>query len=66
MTDYRHQCEVREVLRMGAKGRSRVDDYLAKVEKARGAEAASKLRDDAKAQWVLGNRGEGKDWRDAN
>lgn len=59
----RHQCEVRSVLRWRAlEGREWVGAWLAGVAKARGSDAADRLRDDAVEQWDRGNRGEPGRW----
>ena len=64
---YRHQCEVREWIRLRLKhGVDWVRRQMVVVEKKRGAEAARKLRADLNEQWFLGNRGEQGDWRFAN
>lgn len=62
MTD-RHQCEVRYLLALTVKDRAKVSGYLETVEKKRGTAAAQKLRQDARQQWDLGNRGKWGDWR---
>lgn len=52
---YRHECEVRSLVRMAKSGGSNaVDRYLFQVEKERGTPAAQRLRNDAKALWVKG------------
>ncbi len=55
---WRHQCEVRYVLRMRAeRGREAVDEYLALVAAKRGPAQAEKLRKDCAQQWQRGSRG---------
>ena len=61
---WRHQCEVRYVLRFRVEiGPDWRDAYLDKVERARGKAAADKLRQDCADQWALGSRGAKGDWR---
>lgn len=61
----RHRCEVRELLRFGMdRSHQYVDGRILKIEEARGADAANRLRADYKAQWRAGNRGEFGDWRE--
>lgn len=61
---FRHRCEVRQVLRWRSEhGSGWVHDWLATVDKARGAAAAEQLRSDAAQQWRAGNRGAPGDWR---
>lgn len=63
--EYRHQCEVRDVLLKRARnGSNWAWEYLDKVEKARGRVARQKLQDDVVEQWMLGNRGEHGCWID--
>lgn len=61
--EYRHQCEVSQVLRWRAEDRNKAIDYLARVRKARGDLVAEKLANDCKEQWARGNRGTKGDWR---
>lgn len=50
---YRHACEVNYLVTLGSKeGRRGVDRYLALVAQKRGADAAERLRADAKAAFV--------------
>lgn len=61
--EYRHQCEVRQVLKWRKEKGSRfVHEYIAGVAKARGANAAKQLENDCRMQWNLGNRGNARDW----
>lgn len=46
-----HRCEVRSVIRMYYPNGHAAAAYLDGVEKARGKEAAGKLRDDVRAEW---------------
>lgn len=61
--EYRHQCEVRQVLKWRKEDRSHALDYLEAVKKKRGASAGEQLERDVKDQWTKGNRGEHGDWR---
>lgn len=55
---YRHQCEVASVVRMfKAKGGDFVKSFLLKVEKHRGSDCASRLREEALAQIRLAKVG---------
>lgn len=55
---YRHQCEVASVVRMyREKGGDHVKKFLLLVEKARGIDAAQRLRCEALAQVRLGKVG---------
>lgn len=64
IAEHRHRCEVRAVLRWRViEGGDWVRDWLAGVEQKRGKAAADQLREDARRQWSLGNRGEPGDWR---
>ena len=61
--EYRHQCEVRTILRWRlTEGRMKVIDYFAKVSISRGKEAGDRLEDDCRTQWSLGNRGQDGQW----
>jgi hypothetical protein len=54
----RHRREVRQLLGIrAARGRDLAQDYLARVETARGPEVRKRLEDDATEQWEFGNRG---------
>ena len=61
--EYRHQCEVRQVLRWRTEDRDKALKYLSLVRKRRGDDVATKLEQDCKVQWVAGNRGEWDDWK---
>lgn len=72
--DHRHRCEVRQLLRWTVErggswvhawlyGAGTGRDRVRGVADFRGREAADRLRDDARAQWRLGNRGADGDWR---
>jgi hypothetical protein len=60
---YRHQCEVRQVLRWRVENRDKAVGYLNKVRQKRDEAAANKLERDTRDQWAKGNRGEKDDWR---
>lgn len=57
--DFRHRCEVRYVCGLGREA----NEYLDLVEKNRCKKSADVLRDAARQQYRLGNRGERGDWR---
>ena len=61
--EYRHQCEVRQVLRWRAENRDKAISYLQLVRRKRGDAKADKLEQDCKVQWAKGNRGEWGDWK---
>ena len=61
--EYRHQCEVRQVLRWRAENRDKAVSYLNKVRQKRDEAAANKLEHDTREQWAKGNRGIKGDWR---
>ena len=60
--EYRHQCEVRTVLRWRVEDRNKAIEYIALVRKKRGNDAAKLLEKDCKDQWQLGNKGENNEW----
>ena len=62
---HRHRCEIRTMLRKAdSEGPEAIGEYLLKVERARGAESAERLRAEARAQWQAGNRGKDGEWRE--
>jgi hypothetical protein len=61
---FRHQCEVRHLLKLRAKGERFMNDYLDMVQKKRGEELALTLRTDCSNQWFAGNRGKWGVWID--
>jgi len=61
--EYRHQCEVRWLLRKRVESRSEALNYLSKVRDRRGEEAAKALERDVRDQWSKGNRGEEASWK---
>lgn len=64
MTDYRHQCEVRAVLKMRTKSQAIAMDYIELVRVKRKSDSiANNLKKDCATQWMLGNRGDFGDWR---
>ena len=63
--EHRHRCEVRQLLAWRAeRGRQWLRDWLAGIEKARGAAARKRLEDDIVQQWQRGNRGAAGQWQD--
>ena len=62
--EYRHQCEVRQVLRWRAENRDKAVSYLNLVRQRRDEAAANKLEKDCKEQWARGSRGIKGDWRE--
>lgn len=61
--EYRHQCEVRQVIKWRREDRNRAINYLDGVKKKRGQAAGEELERDVITQWTLGNRGKDGDWR---
>ena len=61
--DFRHRCEVWQVLRWRAENRDKAVSYLQLVRQRRDEAAANKLERDTKEQWAKGNRGIKGDWR---
>ena len=60
---YRHQCEVRQVLKWRVEDRTKALLFLTGVrEKRKGG--ADRLVNDVMKQWALGNRGQDGDWKD--
>ena len=53
-----HSCEVRSVIRMYYPNGRAAAAYFDGVEKARGKEAADKLRNDVRAAWMAKKAGE--------
>lgn len=60
----RFQCEVRYLLKIRTESQARASEYLERVERARGKPEADRLRQEARQQWQLGNRGDWDDWRE--
>jgi len=60
--EYRHQCEVRQVLRWRVESRDKAVGYLSLVRKLRN-QGAENLECDVKDQWAKGNRGDKGEWR---
>jgi len=63
---FRHQCEVRWLLRRidAARDKKRAsDEYIALVRKARGDDAADRILKDSRDQWSKGNRGTNDQWK---
>jgi hypothetical protein len=64
--EYRHQCEVRTVLRWRRDyGGYKAHEYIDSIEKKRGKAAAERLMRDCQMQWSFGNRGQEGQWLDA-
>ena len=61
--EYRHQCEVRQVLRWRVEDRNKALEYLKLVREKR-KEKAKQLELDCKKQWELGSRGDKGEWRE--
>jgi len=61
--EWRHQCEVRYVLRLRVRSQAGAYDFLEKVKEKRGLNAYNRLKNDCADQWAKGNRGEHGDWR---
>lgn len=61
--EYRHQCEVRQVLRWRAESRDKAVSYLQLVRQKRGDAKADKLERDTKEQWAKGSRGIEGEWK---
>jgi hypothetical protein len=61
---YRHQCEIRQVLRWRAENRDKAISYLQLVRRKRGDAKADKLERDTREQWAKGNRGINGEWRE--
>lgn len=62
--DFRHRCEVWQVLRWRVENRDKAVSYLNLVRQRRGDVVATKLEQDVKEQWAKGNRGIKGDWRE--
>lgn len=61
----RHQCEIRSIIRIyAAEGIKGVDRFINLVAAKRGDSTATRLRDEAIAQWQAGNRGNHGEWRE--
>ncbi len=60
--EYRHKCEVRQVLKWRVESRNKAVEYLALVRKKRGDSKADLLEKDCKDQWSKGSRGEAGVW----
>lgn len=61
--EYRHQCEVRWILRnRKTLGSTWANEYLDKIERTRGKKARAKVESDCRTQWTLGNRGDHAVW----
>ena len=59
--EWRHQCEVRYVLKLYMTAPAKATEYLNRVED-KSPERWKKLKADCRRQWDLGNRGEWGKW----
>lgn len=59
---FRHECEVRHLLKLRTTNTDAAYLYLTKVQTKRGAASASKLLEDSKRQWKWGSRGDRGIW----
>lgn len=60
--EWRHQCEVRYVLRLTAKSPRKATEYMNLVED-KSPQRHKQLKLDCRRQWELGNRGEAGVWK---
>lgn len=60
--EYRHQCEVRQILRWRTEDRNKAISHIERVREQRGELAAKQLENDARSQWNKGNRGNKGEW----
>jgi hypothetical protein len=61
--EYRHQCEVNQILRWRVTDRNKALAHIERVREQRGEAAAKKLEDDCRTQWNKGNRGNKGEWK---
>ena len=61
--EFRHQAEVRQIIKWRMQDRNRAMEYLQDVAKKRGQDAADRLRKDSAEQWDRKNRGLQGDWK---
>lgn len=61
--EWRHQCEVRYVLRLRVRSQADAYNYLENVKVKRRLNAYNRLKNDCVDQWAKGNRGAYGDWR---
>lgn len=61
--EFRHQCEVRTIIRWRMEDRDRALRYLDGVKQRRGEKAGERLDRDVREQWKLGNRGKENEWK---
>ena len=60
----RRRCFVRWILAYTvSNGKKEAEVYFKRIEKRHGEQYASKLKDECREQWKLGNRGQLGDWR---
>lgn len=60
--EYRHQCEVRTILRWRTEDRNKAIEYLSIVRNKRGDRVAQLLEKDCREQWSKGSRGDEGIW----
>jgi hypothetical protein len=61
--EYRHQCEIRQILRWRVQDRNKALSHIERVREQRGDAAAKQLENDARSQWNKGNRGIKGEWK---
>jgi len=61
--EYRHQCEVRQVIKWRVQDRTKAMDYIIAVRNKRGDNAADLLHKESAEQWAKGNRGLDGEWK---
>lgn len=59
---FRHECEIRYLLRLRTTDADAAHLYITKVQKKRGETAATKLLEDSRRQWKWGGRGKQGQW----
>lgn len=59
---FRHECEIRYLLRLRTTDTDAAYLYLTKVQAKRGIPAATKLLEDSRRQWKWGGRGKQGQW----
>ena len=61
--EFRHQAEVRQIIKWRMQDRNKAMEYLQDVAKKRGQDSADRLRKDSAEQWDRKNRGLQGDWK---
>lgn len=59
---FRHECEIRYLLRLRTTDADAAHLYITRVQKKRGIPAATKLLEDSRRQWKWGSRGKQGQW----